>query len=228
MKGMALSNRYIRSGALYQKKNRHKRIHKMSVKSLSNESWYDIVGFEGLYQVSTMNRVKSLKKIIIRKDGISCLIGERLVGVFKNNDGYYMSRISKNNKPSNISIHRAIAIACVPNKGNLPEVNHIDCVKTNNHPSNLEWVSHMDNMVHAAKSQLFCNAHKGKDVWSAVLSDKDVRKIFNSDNPYPVLAKKYGVTTSTICSIKKGKTWNHITGMPKTRKIISNGFNRNA
>lgn len=50
-----------------------------------------------------------------------------------------------------IRIHRIIATAFIPNPDNLPEINHIDGVKDNNNVNNLEWVSHRDNMIHAAK-----------------------------------------------------------------------------
>ena len=46
--------------------------------------------------------------------------------------------------------HRLVAITFLPNPDNLPIVNHIDGNKSNNNVSNLEWVSHTDNMRHSA------------------------------------------------------------------------------
>lgn len=222
---MASRNNYERSGALCQLKSRHERISKMCVKDFPGEVWYDIFGFDGLYSVSNFSRVKSLKKRVKRKDGIMIFLGERLVGVHKTKDGYLMARISKDNKASNILIHRAIAMAVIPNPNSLPEVNHKDGVKTNNLPLNLEWVSHKNNMLHAAATNLFKDMPRGVSVWCASLSETDVLMIFGSKEPYPKIAKQYGVTVSTVCSIKTGKTWNHVTGLPKSRKLVSNSTN---
>lgn len=59
--------------------------------------------------------------------------------------GYKFVRVGKKSYP----LHRVIASAFVPNHGNKPEVNHIDCDKTNNAASNLEWVTAQENCVHA-------------------------------------------------------------------------------
>lgn len=219
---MGLKNSYERSSALCQLKSRHERISKMCVKDLPGEVWYDIFGFENLYSVSNLSRVKSLKKRVKRKDGIMMFLGERLVKVHKTKDGYLMARISKDNKASNILIHRAIAMAVILNPNSLPEVNHKDGVKTNNLPLNLEWVSHKNNMVHAAVTNLFKDMPKGVSIWCASLSETDVLMILGSKEPYSKIAKQYGVTASTVCSIKTGKTWNHITGLPKSRKLVNN------
>ncbi len=52
------------------------------------------------------------------------------------------------------SIHRIVAMAYVDNPNNLPEVNHIDGDKFNNHFTNLEWATHLENMQHANKLNL--------------------------------------------------------------------------
>lgn len=93
--------------------------------------WKDVVGFEGLYRVSEYGDILSIKR--------NKLLSQRL------NKGYPMVKISKNGKQYTKQIHRLVAIAFIPNLENKPEVNHLDEVKTNNHISNLSWVTAKEN-----------------------------------------------------------------------------------
>lgn len=96
------------------------------------EIWKPVVGYEGLYEVSSFGRVKSLKKNRIKNTE----------GVY--ND-YVQVGLSKKSKVLNIRLHRIVALAFIPNPENKKTVNHIDCNKINNHVSNLEWVSQKEN-----------------------------------------------------------------------------------
>lgn len=89
------------------------------------EIWKDIGGFEGLYQVSNLGRVKRVTT------------GRVLKGM-ASGKGYLLVGLSKNNIRSVKTIHRLVAQAFIPNPENKPEVNHIDENKTNNMVSNLE------------------------------------------------------------------------------------------
>lgn len=62
-----------------------------------------------------------------------------------------------------VAIHRLVALTYIPNPNNLPEVNHIDKDKANNHISNLEWCTHQQNIVH---SYLTRTPVKGQDHWN--------------------------------------------------------------
>lgn len=90
------------------------------------EIWKDIEGYEGLYQVSNMGRVRSLRKNIILKKSIT-------------NRGYERVVLFIGNKPKGFTVHRLVAMAFIPNPDNLPQVNHKDENKTNNCAGNLEW-----------------------------------------------------------------------------------------
>ena len=88
------------------------------------EQWKIIDGFNCKYAVSNKGRVKNLKT-------------GRLLGGSYGNDGY--KRITLKGKK--YLIHRLVALAFIPNPQKLPQVNHIDEVKTNNNVGNLEWCS---------------------------------------------------------------------------------------
>lgn len=111
------------------------------------EEWRDIVGYEGLYQVSSLGRVRSLDRVIERNGRPSCLKGKVLSGC-RFGRGYLMVGLSKNNEVKLVGIHRLVAQAFVPNPNNLPQVNHKDCDKTNNRVENLEWCSALYNLTY--------------------------------------------------------------------------------
>lgn len=102
------------------------------------EIWKDIKDYEGLYQVSNLGRIKSMDRIITRKDGIS----QFKKGIIKtpkiNSDGYLTITLSKNGHSKTFGIHIIVAIHFVPNPKNKPEVNHIDFNRKNNYSDNLE------------------------------------------------------------------------------------------
>lgn len=107
------------------------------------ESWRPVVGYEGLYEVSNLGRVKSLP----RKGTKGGLLSEN----YTNSKHYAHVLLTKNMKPNTKSVHRLVAMAWIPNPECLPQVNHIDGDKTNNCVDNLEWISNLDNRRHAIR-----------------------------------------------------------------------------
>ena len=120
------------------------------------EIWKDIQGYEGLYQVSNLGRVKSLGRFIeSRLKGVDKVWkAERILKTCKRTNGYIGVGLRKNGKGKNFNIHRLVAIAFLDNPENKPQVNHIDGNKKNNNVSNLEWVTNSENQKHAYKHGL--------------------------------------------------------------------------
>lgn len=113
------------------------------LEDLPNEQWKDIKDYEGLYQVSNYGRVKSLRRNIILKEMKS-----------KESNYRYFLSLSKNGVRKQVKCHRLVAKAFVPNLNKLPEVNHKNPVTTDicdNRSSNLEWVTHQENMIWRVK-----------------------------------------------------------------------------
>lgn len=101
------------------------------------EIWKDIVGYEGLYQVSNLGNVKRLKGYKGRGKGY--IVEEHLIKPSINSNGYQNVVLCKNGKTKTFTMHRLVAIAFLYNSDNLPQVNHKDENKLNNCVDNLEW-----------------------------------------------------------------------------------------
>lgn len=107
---------------------------------MSEEIWKDIKGYEGIYQVSNLGRVKSLPRFHKTKNGYYSKV--KILTPIKNDRGYLLVGLSKEWKKQKIFVHRLVAEAFIPNPNNLPQVNHInEFEKDNNCVENLEWCS---------------------------------------------------------------------------------------
>lgn len=122
------------------------------------EIWKDVPGFVGLYKVSNYGRIKSIcRNEIFGK--IKRQRGERILKQSLRKRYYFVS-LSKSGKKFNGVIHRLVAAAFIPNPDNLPEIDHIDGVRTNNHADNLRWVTAKEN----SNNHNAPNTYKGKKI----------------------------------------------------------------
>lgn len=118
---------------------------------LENEVWKDIQGYEGIYQVSNLGRVKRLahEDIYYRKDtNIQCHrpVGEKILKLSPTHDGYLDICLRRDGKDSYYAVHRLVAAAFIPNFENKSQVNHIDGNRSNNAAHNLEWCTCQENV----------------------------------------------------------------------------------
>ena len=112
------------------------------------EEWRDVVGFEGLYQVSNLGRVKGLDRLVdtnINNVNRRIHKGKLLKPQF-NNKGYKRVNLCKNGNKNFAFVHRLVAEAFIPNPNNYPVVNHKDENPKNNCVENLEWCTQKYNM----------------------------------------------------------------------------------
>ena len=118
------------------------------------EEWRPVVGYEGLYEVSNMGRVKSVKRTVWNNSrGCYRTVSERIMKPKDSIWGYLRVGLSKNGKEKWYMIHRLVATAFLENPQNLPEVNHIDEDKTNNNADNLEWCSSSYNLTYNGRAE---------------------------------------------------------------------------
>jgi hypothetical protein len=126
--------------------------------------WKYIVGYEGLYCISSDGRVKSIDRMIVdgrTKEGTRILKGAmRIFGCSKN--GYSQIILFKNGGKKIFLVHRLVAEHFIDNPENKKQVNHKDGNKKNNLFENLEWVSASENSIHAYNSKLRIAPWTGK------------------------------------------------------------------
>ena len=119
---------------------------------LNKEEWKAIPGYEGLYEVSSEGKVRSLN---YRGTG-----KVRVLKLSVNRYGYLQVHLCKEGKVKNYRVNRLVAQAFIPNPNNLPEVNHIDEIKTNNRVENLEWCDRQYNMSYGTGNERAGKAHR--------------------------------------------------------------------
>lgn len=154
------------------------------------EEWRDVVGYEGLYKVSSHGRIKSYHERYKKP---------RILKTSMTTTGYRKVELAKNKKKKSLKVHRIVAEAFILNEENKPYVNHLDSNPLNNNVNNLEWCTQKENMIHSA---IFGN-HKSF-AWK---NKEQVISEYVSGKSITYLAKKYGRTNcNTIIEVlKRGK-----------------------
>lgn len=111
--------------------------------------WRDIIGYEGIYQVSNTGEVKRIG-VYTNQTG-KTWSSERLLNPSIKENGYMFVGLSKNGKVSAKYIHRLVAMAFIDNPLKKPTVNHKDGNRRNNNVENLEWSTFLENNMHSIK-----------------------------------------------------------------------------
>ena len=175
------------------------------------EYWCDVNGYEGIYQVSNLGRVRSLDREIKRKNGKKLLIKGQPLKVHLNRRGYLRINLRKDGKDTNHTVHRLVAKAFIPNPEDKPQVNHLNGVKTDNNVCNLEWCTRAENIEHAYRNGLMLhgeNHYNSKLTLEQVILIKQLLK--EQDKTVSSIAREFNVGTSTIHDIKSGKQWKSV------------------
>lgn len=127
--------------------------------------------------------------------------------------GYERVNIRNNGKRTNYFIHRLLAIAFIPNPENKPIINHINGNRADNRLENLEWVTYAENVQDGFKRGRMGKSPKGEKSPHHILKAKDIptiRKMLNQGKTCRYIGDLFGVSISTIYSIKSRKNWNHV------------------
>jgi hypothetical protein len=178
------------------------------------ETWKDIKGYEGLYQISNYGNAKSLDRHVAYSNGLNAIHKGRLLKVDKsklNTRGKYYFRVtlSKNDKQKRFSVHQLVAQYFIKKGNHKKCVNHIDGNPENNNVKNLEWCSYSENEKHSYDVLKKVNPiRKLTDQQARYIRDNAVK----SDNRkqkgnIQQLCKKYGITKNVIYNIMKNTSY---------------------
>ena len=170
------------------------------MENFEKEVWRDIPNYEG-YQVSNLGRVKSLERI----DALGRRVKEKILKPIITRNGYYLTGLYKNSVKKKYYVHRLVWIAF---NGQIPEgyeVNHINEVKADNRLSNLNLMTHKENMNYGSRTERSAKKQINGKLSKVVLQ-------FTLDN---ILVKEYqsahqverelGFNRGNICSCCNGK-----------------------
>lgn len=150
--------------------------------------------------------------LIYKDDTIKSLLTGKNIRKRIGPNGYFQINLYINGKCKTFMLHRLVANAFIPNPNNLPCVNHIDGNKLNNQLSNLEWVTHKDNMRHAFRTGLVRPA-TGKETKHGRFTEDDIkyiRELREQGKSQYQIASIYNVTRGAIQQILEGKTYSWV------------------
>lgn len=170
---------------------------------MDKETWQWVVGYEGLYLVSSNGRILGVPK--------TTTYGHELSQVEKpKGSGYLSVCLCKNNEKRYFRVHRLVAQAFIPNLERKPEVNHKNGNRSDNRVENLEWVTRSENEKHAYR-ELGKKPNKpweGKPrLFARKLTDEQAQAIRDDDRPSRQIAREYNISKTTVLYIKKGKVY---------------------
>ena len=171
---------------------------------MDKEIWRDVVGYEGLYMVSNLGRVKRVGRNHGAKVG-------RILKTNIGTNGYQQVILSKKSKLKTCRVHRLVADAFIPKIAGKEHVNHKDGDRTNNLLENLEWCTISENAHHKYDVLGYKKPTVKPESKTRKLSIKDVLSIFNSSGSYAEIAKRFGISDVMARNIKLGKCWSDVT-----------------
>ena len=130
------------------------------------ETWKPVIGYEGLYEVSDLGRVRSVDRTVPNGGRGEKRLSGKVLRLKKDRNGYMSVMLSRNGKQTRYRVHRLVAKAFVPNANGYDEVNHKDETRANNMAANLEWCTRQYNNTYGTLQE---RAHR--------LTSKPVKQI---------------------------------------------------
>jgi hypothetical protein len=170
------------------------------------EAWAQIKGFEGVYEVSTLGRIRSLDRPQrVRGNGISLQKGAILKQWKQGSYMYCDLRMPSIKKKARIHVVVLETFVCARPDGMVACHNNGD--STDNRLCNLRW----DTPEKNAKDKILHGTHKyGELCPKAKLTEDQAIAILESTKTYAETAKEFGVCKSTVTHIKTGRNWPHL------------------
>jgi len=178
------------------------------------ETWKPVLGYEGLYEVSDMGRVKSLGRPYKMRNShkpeviMDCRKPERILKPGSKPNGYAQVMLyALDGSKWQPCVHRLVLEAFVSPMPEGMEANHINGEPYDNRLENLEWMTHQENIIHSRHTLGKCVREKNG---LAKLTEQQViqlRQARANGQPISPLAREFGVSIAAACNAATGKTW---------------------
>ena len=147
----------------------------LSIESLPNEEWRDVVGYEEAYQVSNLGRVRSRDRIVTSKRYKNRHETGRVLRQRFDKDGYLTFNAKWNGRSQLLKVHREVAKAFINNPNNLPCIDHINGIRNMNVVSNLRWCTVKENngfnLARENKSKVVKQSYVNNDVLRSIRAE---------------------------------------------------------
>jgi len=175
------------------------------------EIWKPIANYEGLYEVSSLGRIKSLKHYAeYGEEKRKRIRNERILNLTKaasKKATYWRVGLYKEGKQKLFFVHRVVAEAFIPNTSGKPHIGHINNNPSDNSVHNLEWCTIAENNKHRKKSGHY---EVGSKVHNAKLKETEASIILHSKKSDRDLANEYNVSVKVIYNIRRRLSWKHV------------------
>lgn len=184
------------------------------------EEWRDVVGYEGLYQVSNYGRVKSLGRVVERKNGRPLTVKERILKAGNGHGGHKVVAFSVDGEIRSFQVHCLVLEAFVGPRpaedGVRWEACHWDGDPSNNAAENLRWDTAKENSADRIR-------HKTTGFKITPDQAEEILLACKSEE-YAAIADRFGISKVAVCAIAKGQAWAHIRrDIPRTGRGVVRG-----
>lgn len=176
------------------------------------EEWRAVIGYEGLYEVSSIGRVRSLDRLHSTPSGKGRLYpGKLLSPGIEKRSGYRAMGLYKNNRGRMVRVHCLVLDAFVGPRQDNQVARHLNGNPADNRLENLAWGTRLEN---ARDAQVHGTWVHGESHGMAKLTELQAQAIFHLSGlmPRPAIAEAFGVSTATVQSIHEQTTWRVATG----------------
>lgn len=187
------------------------------------ELWLPVVGYEGLYEVSSHGNVRSLDRYETcpgrHPKPYKRFRAGKILKTVVNKLGYEQVGLKKEGKPKLFLMHRLVALAFIDNPKGLPEVNHLDGDKSFNHYHNLEWSNRKDNCLHSTR---VLQKNRGEDNSFSLLREDqvlEIKTLIENGVSQTEIARLYNVSNHAIHRIQHGYNWAWLTGFGRKEAV---------
>jgi hypothetical protein len=166
--------------------------------SQEEQIWKDVIGLEGVYQISSTGRLRNNKTKVLLQPSYS-------------RKGYVVYTTIQKGFRKTLAAHRLVAYSFIPNPEGKEQINHINGIKSDNRVENLEWATAKENMRHASSTGLLNNMGEAGRSKLTNIDVLDIRSVYiKGEISMKEIASHYNVSISSIYNILSRKKWKHI------------------